>query len=65
MVTLGNDDLVRSARIRKTDGKVQEHSIKHLYPLELLITHSHQTVITPDENSVSDVLASSRLKRST
>ena len=65
-VTPGDDDLVRSAKIRKPDGKVQEHSIKHLYPLELSITHSHQAIIPPThENSVSDVLASSRPKRST
>ena len=37
----GDDVLVRSAKIRKSDGKVQEHSIKHLYPLELSIAHSH------------------------
>ena len=32
--------------------------------LELSITHSHQVVIPPDENSVSEILAPSRPKRS-
>ncbi len=31
-VTPGDDDLVRSAKIRKPERKVQEHSLKHLYP---------------------------------
>ena len=64
-VTLCDNDLVRSAKTRKPDGKVQEHLIKHLYPLELSITHSHQAVIPLDENSVSDVLVPSRPKIST
>ena len=64
-VTSGGDNLVRSAKIKKPDWKMQEHSIKQLYPLELSITHSPQLVIPFDENSVSDVLASSRSKTST
>ena len=32
-VTPGDDDHVRSAKIREPDGKVQGRSIKHLYPL--------------------------------
>ena len=64
-VTQGEDDLVRSAKIRKPDGKVQEQSINHLYYLELSITHSHQEVIPPDENSVSDILAPSHPQKST
>ena len=51
-----NEDLVRLAKIRKSDGKVQEHSIKQL---ELLFTHSYQAV------SISDVLAPTGPKRST
>ena len=46
-VTPGDDNQVRSAKITKRDGKVQKHSIKHLYPLELSINHSHQAVIPP------------------
>ena len=63
-VTPGDNDLVWIAKIRKPDGKVPEHSIKHLYLLKLSITHSHQAVIATDENSVSYVLAPSRPKRS-
>ena len=61
----GDDDLVRSAKMRKPNGKMQEHSIKQLYPLVLSVTHSHQSVIPSGENLVSDVLAPSRHKRST
>ena len=38
----GDDDFVKLAK--NPDGKVQEHSIKHLYPLELSIILSHQAV---------------------
>ena len=41
-VTPGDDDLVRSAKIKKPDRKVWEHSIKHLYSLMLSIPHSHK-----------------------
>ena len=57
-VTPGDDDFVKPAKIRKPDGKVQEH----LYPLELLITHSYESVNRPDETSVADVLAPLALK---
>lgn len=40
-LTQGSDGLVRSALIKRGDT-LQEHSIKHLFPLELSITHSFQ-----------------------
>lgn len=63
-VTPGDDALVRSAKIRRPDGREQEYSIKHLYPLELSITHSHQAENPPEEASVSGVLTPSRPTRS-
>lgn len=30
----GDDGLVRSAQIKRGDGSLQVHSLKHLYPLE-------------------------------
>ena len=38
----GDDDKVRSAKVKIGDGSIQIHSISHLYPLELPLTHSHQ-----------------------
>ena len=37
----GSDDKVRSVKIIKGNGVEQLHSIKHLYPLELSLTHPH------------------------
>ena len=45
----GDDNNVRSARIRKGDGTCLVNSIKHLYPLELSITHSHQPLHSVDD----------------
>lgn len=36
----GDDGKVRSAYVRAPGGKVNHHSIKYLYPLELSLTHS-------------------------
>ena len=58
-VNPGDDDFVRSAKNRKPDGKLQEHS------MVLSITHSRQAVNPPVETSVSDVLAPFHPKRST
>ena len=33
----------RSTLIKKSDGSTREHSLKHLFPLELSITRSHRT----------------------
>ena len=32
---IGDDDKVRSVKVKSGDGNVQLNSIKHLYPLEL------------------------------
>ena len=36
----GHDDKVRSVKLKRGDGVVTHHSINHLYPLELLLTHN-------------------------
>ena len=36
----GHDDKVRSVKLKRGDGVVAHHSISHLYPLELLLTHN-------------------------
>ena len=38
-----NDDVVRSARVRRGDGLEEVHSFKHLYPLELSFTPNNIT----------------------
>lgn len=57
-VILGDDGLVRSAKIKRMDGGIQEHSLRHLFPIELSITHSHQTALTSREVSNLEVAAS-------
>ena len=52
----GDDDKVRSAKVKRGDGSVQLHSISHLYPLELPLTHSHQpTAAIADEDSSEEI----------
>ena len=48
-VTPGDDSCIRSVLIKKADGTNQEHSIKHLFPLELSITHAHRTSVPSEE----------------
>ena len=43
----GNDKLVRSVQVKRGDGAIQTHSLKHLYPLELSLTHSY-TPLEPE-----------------
>ena len=36
-----SDNKIRSARVKRGDEQVQVHSLKHLYPMELSLTHLH------------------------
>ena len=38
---MGHDNKARSVKLKRGDGQIQHHSIKHLYPLELSLTHSN------------------------
>ena len=38
---VGFDGKVRSVKVKRGDGQLVHHSINHLYPLELSLTHSH------------------------
>ena len=63
-VTPGDDIYIRSVLIKKSDGTTQEHSLKHLFPLELsTISHSHRTAEPPEELSDSIVGVSSSMRR--
>merc|ERR1711942_130651 len=40
-VVPGDDGKVRSAKIKRADGEIAHHSLNHLYPMELALTHNH------------------------
>ena len=37
----GDDGKVRSAKLQRADGHIAHHSLNHLYPMELALTHDH------------------------
>lgn len=39
----GHDNKIRSVKLKRGDGKTCHHSINHLYPLELNLTHNSST----------------------
>ena len=53
-VTPGGDSCIRSTLVKKFDGTTQEYSLKHLFPLELSISHSRRTSEPPEELSDSE-----------
>ena len=40
-LVVGHDNKVSGVKLKRGDGQIQHHSIKHLYPLELSCTHSN------------------------
>ena len=54
-----SDQKFRSARIKRVDGSVETHSLGHLYPLELSLTHNH----FPDTPANEDNSVPSRGRR--
>ena len=61
---VGHDNAVHSVKLKRSDGQVVHHSINHLYPLELSITHAYhdnvedrdETLSTGDDESPSPVV---------
>ena len=49
----GYDGKVRSVKLRRADGEIAHHSLNHLYPMELSLTHSY-TATQP--NGPSDLV---------
>ena len=43
----GDDGKVRSVRLKRADGNIAHHSLNHLYPMELALTHDHVATV-PD-----------------
>ena len=51
---VGCDGNIRSVELIRGDGKVCHHSINHLYPLEISLTHSSNAV-NSNSNSAKEV----------
>ena len=51
---VGHDDKVRSVKLKRGDGVIVHHSINHLYPLELSLTHNHRIRVddSPIDSSI-------------
>ena len=50
---VGEDGIIRSVKLKRGDGADVLHSLKHLYPLELSITHDHHPQ-KPIDDTVSN-----------
>merc|ERR1712055_966155 len=57
----GDDGNVRSVQVRRGDSQVQTHSLKHLYPLELTLTHSYTPLEPYDFEGFEDNKSSSNV----
>ena len=53
----GDDDRVRFVKVKRSDGGVHNHSLKHLYSLELSLTHSHQAGSPLDDIAKTTVVS--------
>ena len=51
---MGDDNKVRSVKVKSGDGSVQIHSIKLLYRLELSLTHAHHPGTVPRSEAAGD-----------
>ena len=60
---IGHDDIVRSVKVKRSDGVIVHHSINHLYPLELSLTHAYNepSVSNEDDNLFPEVNNSAEL----
>merc|ERR1711872_985411 len=56
----GDDGKIRSVRLQRADGNYAHHSLNHLYPMELALTHDH-VAISPD-NSEGQVTVNSDIE---
>ena len=45
---------IHSVKVKRCDGSVQIHSIKLLYPLELLLTHAHHPGTVSSSEAAGD-----------
>ena len=52
----GHDDKVRSVKLKRGDGVVTHHTVNHLYPLELSLTHNPHFQNSDITQTGSDVI---------
>ena len=51
----GDDGKVRSCKVKRTDGELALHSVNHLYPLELALTHAYNgKAVSPVTESLNE-----------
>ena len=50
---VGHDNAVHSVNLKRGDGLIVYHSVNHLYPLELSLTHAYRDSVN-DHNSIID-----------
>ena len=48
---MGDDNKVRSVKVKRVDGSLQIHSIKLLDPLELFLTHAYHPGTVPSSEA--------------
>jgi len=53
-IFIGHDNKIRSVKLRRADGTTCHHSICHLYPMELSLTHHHVAQIDQVNNDDND-----------
>ena len=51
---VGHDNAVRSVKLKRSDGQIVHHSVNHLYPLELSITHAYSDNVE-DQNEILSI----------
>ena len=51
----GDDGKVRSCKVKRTDGELALHSVNHLYPMELSLTHAYNgKAVSPVSESLNE-----------
>ena len=53
---VGHDGKVRSVKLKRGDGVIVHHSINHLYPMELSLTHNHRDTGGDNIDDVSEAV---------
>ena len=52
----GEDNKIRSVNGKRGDGLIQKHLIKHLYSLELTLTHDYH-LLSPEPDNLNSIKA--------
>ena len=58
----GDDGNIRSVKVKRTDGETALHSVSHLYPMELSLTHAYNgKAVSPVVESSNEEEADSNI----